>query len=104
MQFSMKSIKILLRNSFGQENLHSLMLIACDDPLPQKILPGPVVDKCLVSGNGGRHLNSHKKKIPRYIFDITKNLLLDELLTGLYGDWVVYLYCVRVWINKTINT
>jgi len=36
----MYSIKTLLRNSPGQENLRDLMLIACDGPLPKAFLPG----------------------------------------------------------------
>jgi len=43
-----------LRNSLGQENLCDLTLIACDGPLP--------IDKWLVSGNGGLHLNGTRKK------------------------------------------
>jgi len=39
----------------------------------------PIVDKWLVSGNGGHHLNEYKKKIPGQIVDITDNLLVEEL-------------------------
>jgi len=55
-----------------------LKLITCDGPLCKEILPGLVVDKWPVCGNGGHHLNGHKKKIPGKIVDITDNLLLDE--------------------------
>jgi len=40
---SMNSIKTLLRNSLGQENIHDSMLIACDDLLPKEFLPGLLI-------------------------------------------------------------
>ena len=53
----------MLRDSLGQENLHHLMLIACDGP---EISSRPI-DKWQVLGNGGFHLNGHKKKIPQCV-------------------------------------
>ena len=81
---------------------HMTQILSPDWPVvfvyhTQRIYSRPIVDKWLVSGNGVRHLNGHKKKIPGQIVDITANLLLDELLI------IVYLYCVRAWINKTTN-
>jgi len=62
----MNSIKTLLRNSLGQENLHDLMLIACDG-LATQIISSRPIDKWLVSGNGGLHLNRRKNKIPQCV-------------------------------------
>ena len=59
----MTIIKTLLRNSLGQENLNDLMLIACDGP-ENSSRP---IDKRQVLGNGGLHLNGHKKKIPECV-------------------------------------
>jgi len=59
---SMNGIKTLLRNSHGQENLHDFMLIACDARLPKEFLPGLLISGWYL-GNGGLHLNRHKKKI-----------------------------------------
>ena len=38
-------------------------------------------------------LNSHKKKIPGQIVDMNYELLI-----------IIYLFCVRVWINKITIT
>ena len=48
----MNIIKTLLRNSLGQENLHDLMLIACDVPLPKEFFPG-LLKSGWYLGNGG---------------------------------------------------
>jgi len=53
-------------------------------PTTQKISSKPVVAKWLVSGNGGRHFNEHKKKIPGQIVNITDILLPEELWTVAY--------------------
>jgi len=64
----------------------------------QSISSRSIVDKWLVSGNGGSHFSRHKKKIPGQIVDITNILLLEELWT------VDYYICVKALINKTTNT
>jgi len=55
------------------------MLIPCDGPLPEGFIPSAVVGRWLISDNGSHHLNSHKKKIPSQIVDITKMYLPEEL-------------------------
>jgi len=56
----MNNIKTLWRNSLGQDNLHDLMFIACDGPLPRECLPGLLISGWYLSGNGGLHLNGWK--------------------------------------------
>jgi len=40
---SMNSIKTMLRNSFFQQYLPDLMLIACDGPLQKEVFPGLLI-------------------------------------------------------------
>ena len=55
----MNSVKTLLRNSLDQENLHDLMIIACDGPLPKEFLSDLL-------------LNGHNKKIVLMKIKISK--------------------------------
>ena len=101
-----QSIKLVFKHG-GWNKYFCLQINVCNISLQILLLFGNTsicVDKsCAVYQNGWipkttvgfpYHLNGHKKKITDQIVDIIDNVLLDEL----------YLYCVRVWINKTTNT
>jgi len=53
--------------------------------IPKGFLPEPIVDKCLVCGNGGRNLNGHKKKIHGQIVDSIKHIIIVFIIQIYYN-------------------
>jgi len=58
----MKELKSLPDPDWSADLLSIADLFEKDGPLRNEFLLGPVVDKWFVCGNGGRHLNGHRRK------------------------------------------